>query len=130
MKNWLITTKILPTLLLVLIAFSIAAPAMARPNIGLQFAENIGLAQASDDDIRDTVVNIIRYLITFLGLVAVAIILYGGFIWMTAAGNEDRVGKAKKIIIAGVIGLIVILSAFAIVNFVLDITDDALNGDI
>jgi len=46
-------------------------------------------------------------------------ILYAGFQWMTAGGNEDKVSSAKKIISAAVVGLIIILLAWAIVNFVL-----------
>lgn len=122
--------KITVSLLPVFIFLTIAMPALARPEIGLEYAENIGLAASGEDDVRDMAVDIIQYLITFLGLIAVAIVLYGGFVWMTASGNEDRVAKAKKIIIAGVIGLIVILSAFAIVNFVLDFADTAINGDL
>jgi Zn-dependent protease with chaperone function len=53
-----------------------------------------------------------------LGLVAVVIILLGGFKWMTSGGEETKVGEAKKLIISGVIGLIIILSAYAIANFV------------
>jgi hypothetical protein len=49
-------------------------------------------------------------------------ILYGGFIWLTAGGNEDKVGSAKKIISAAIVGLIVILLAWAIVNFVVKST--------
>jgi len=73
----------------------------------------------------------LRYLMTFLGIIAVIVILYGGFRWLTAAGNEDRVAKAKKTVIAGVIGLIVILAAFAIVTFVVNTTGGLLsNGTI
>ena len=67
---------------------------------------------------------------TVLGIIAVCVILYGGFMWMTAAGNEDRVDKAKQMIIAGAIGLVIILAAYAIVNFVIGITNDALSGSI
>jgi amino acid transporter len=56
----------------------------------------------------------------FLGIIAVVIILFGGFRWMTAAGNEDQVSTAKKMIGAGVIGLIIILMAFGIAQFVLN----------
>jgi hypothetical protein len=45
--------------------------------------------------------------------------LLGGFKWMTAGGNEDKVGEAKKLITAGIIGLVIILAAFAIATFVL-----------
>ena len=63
---------------------------------------------------------VIRIALGFLGIIAVIIILLGGFKWMTAGGNEDKVGEAKKLITAGVIGLVIIISAFAIATFVLD----------
>jgi len=64
---------------------------------------------------------------TFLAIIAVIVILIGGFRWMTAAGNEDRVASAKKTIIAGAIGLIIILAAYAIVTFVITTTTNLLN---
>ncbi|MCD4762304.1 pilin, partial [bacterium] len=83
----------------------------------------------TNEDPRDVAVNIVRYLMTFLGIIAVVIILWGGFKWMTAAGNEDKVASAKKIIAAGAIGLVVILAAFAIVTFVINTTGGLLaNG--
>ena len=69
-------------------------------------------------DLESTVVNIIQWVLGFLGLIAVIFILYGGFVWMTASGNEEKVSKAKKVITAAVIGLIVVLLAWAIVIFV------------
>ena len=50
---------------------------------------------------------------------AVIIILAGGFMWMTAAGNEDKVATAKKLMAAGVIGLVVVLASFGIAKFVI-----------
>lgn len=87
------------------------------PNaLGTQYAGQIGLGGA---DIRTTIASIIRTAMGLLGIVAVVIILIGGFTWMTAGGNDDKVGEAKKWIIAGVIGLAIILSAFALSNFVI-----------
>jgi hypothetical protein len=71
-------------------------------------------------DPRDIIASVIKIILGFLGIVAVVIILLGGFKWMTAGGNEDKVGEAKKLIVAGVIGLVIILAAFAIATFVLD----------
>jgi len=105
-----------------------ALPAMAQPDLGLNYATNLGLA-SQNGDVRDTAVDIVKYLMTFLGIIAVVIILIGGFRWMTAGGNEDRIASAKKTIIAGAIGLIVILAAFAIVTFVIQITTNAINGN-
>ncbi len=62
---------------------------------------------------------IINVLLGLLGIIAVVIILVGGFKWMTAGGNEDKVGEARKMIFAGIIGLAIILSAFAIAKFVI-----------
>lgn len=45
---------------------------------------------------------------SLLGIIAVMIILYGGFKWMTSGGSDDAVGDSKKIITAGIIGLIII----------------------
>ena len=63
--------------------------------------------------------RIIQFAMSFLGLIAVAIILYGGFKWMTAAGNDEKVDEAKKLIGAGIVGLIIIVAAYSIVTFVI-----------
>ena len=47
-------------------------------------------------------------------------IIYAGVLWMTAAGNEGQVTKAKNIIITSVIGTVIIAAAYAITNFVFD----------
>ena len=71
-------------------------------------------------DIREGVMTIVNVLLGFLGIIAILIVLYGGFLWMTAAGNEDKVDQAKKIITAGIIGLIIIFVSFAIATFVIE----------
>ena len=76
-------------------------------------------------DPRTMVTQIINVLLTILGIVAVVIVLLGGFKWMTAGGNEDKVGEAKKILGAGVIGLVIILAAWGIAAFVLNTLMDA-----
>ena len=81
------------------------------------FREGTGLGDAS---LETATGQIIRVFISFLGIVAVVIILFGGFKWMTAGGNEDKVQEAKRLIIAGIIGLAIILSAYAIASFVIE----------
>ena len=100
--------------------------AQAQPDLGTEYVEQTGLQTSSTDDPAELVANIVTYLMTFLGLIAVIVILLGGFKWMTASGNEDKVAEAKKTIIAGAIGLIIILAAYAIVNFVINITNSAI----
>lgn len=72
-----------------------------------------------NQDPRNIAANIINVILGFLGILAVVIILLGGFKWMTAAGNDDKVAEARKLIVAGVIGLVVILAAYAVAAFVL-----------
>lgn len=83
---------------------------------GEEFASTAGLGEA---DLVDTIAQIIRVALGFLGVIAVIIILLGGFKWMTAGGNDDKVKDAKKLIFSGIIGLVIIISAFAIASFVI-----------
>lgn len=83
--------------------------------------EQVGQAYGTSQpkDARMIVVDIIKIVLGFLGLISVVLILYAGFKWMTSGGNEETVSGAKKMLIAGVIGLVIILSAYIIANFVI-----------
>lgn len=93
--------------------------------LGLSYAADTGLASR---DVRSTISSIIRVAMGLLGIVAVVIILIGGFTWMTAGGNEEKVGEAKKWIFSGVIGLAIILSAYALASFVINQLVNATTG--
>jgi len=84
--------------------------------LGPEFAAQAGFATT---DIRITIARIIRAILGFLGILAVLIILYGGFIYMTSGGNEEKIAKAKRIIRDAIIGLIIVLSSFAITQFII-----------
>ncbi|TSC84625.1 MAG: Uncharacterized protein G01um101413_9 [Parcubacteria group bacterium Gr01-1014_13] len=79
-------------------------------------------------DIRLIVANIIRIALGLLGIIAVALLIYAGYLWMTAGGNEEQIADAKKFLINTAIGLAIILSAYAIVSFVISKLTDA-TGD-
>lgn len=70
--------------------------------------------------------SIIRVILSLLGVVAIVIVLIGGFKWMTAGGNDDQVAEARKWLMSGVIGLAIILSAWAITQFVFSSLNRAL----
>jgi len=107
--------------------FGLQANAQGNIDLGLNEAGNIGLPNTAQDP-KEAAVNIVRYLMTFLGIIAVIVILYGGFLWLTAGGNEDRVGSAKKTIIAGCIGLVIIIAAYAIVTIVVGFAQNILGA--
>jgi hypothetical protein len=120
---------VLTTLLLIIVpCLALALQAQAQNvDFGLNNAGDIGLPSTNTDP-KAAAVSIVRYLMTFLGIIAVIIILWGGFQWLTAGGNEDRVGSAKKTIIAGVIGLIIIIAAYAIVTIVVGFATNILSA--
>lgn len=63
------------------------------------------------------VIRIINYALGFLGLLAVALVIYAGFLWMTAAGEEDRVEDAQKTLKYALVGLAIILSAYGLTQW-------------
>jgi amino acid transporter len=94
--------------------------------LGLSYGEATGL---SNQDVRFTVGRIINVALSLLGTITVVIILYAGFEWMTAGGSEDKVEQAKKRITYAVIGLAIIMSAYAISSFVVSNLYDASTGN-
>jgi len=111
--------KKIATLTILATIFALTAmPALAVSlgNVGLEYGTYTGLGTK---DIREGIMQIISYLLGFLGIIAIIIILYGGFVWLTSAGNEEKVGQAKKIITAGVIGLVIIFVSYALASFVI-----------
>ena len=71
------------------------------------------------DKLQDGVKAGINIVLTLIGIVAVIIIIIGAIHYMTSQGDPNKVATGKKTIIGGVVGLIIVLLAFAIVNFVL-----------
>ena len=69
--------------------------------------------------LRQYILNVLNFALTFLGLIAVAFIVYAGFLYVTSGGDDGNMEKAKKIILYAVIGILVILAAFALVNTVI-----------
>lgn len=69
-------------------------------------------------DLPTVVGRVLNTMFGLLGIIAVVLIVYAGFKWMTSAGG-DGVGDAKKILISAAIGLFLILTAYAITSFVL-----------
>jgi len=103
---------------LMLMVFAMPA-IVAAQNFGENLINNINVPKGQTD-LAQVAVNIINWVLGFLALVAIVIVLIGGFEWMTAGGNEDKVGTAKKRLTYGLIGLAIIFLAWAIVRFVLN----------
>lgn len=92
----------------------------AIPDYGLSAAAGLaGLPTGSTSPI-DVVATIINTVVGLTGTLAVILVVYAGFLWMTAAGNEEKIQKAKKLLGQAVIGLAIIFSAYAIIAFTIE----------
>lgn len=95
--------------------FLFGSNVMAQVDLDPDLATTFGLVEES---LTDIIIKFVNILLGFLGIIAVSMMIYGGFIWMTSQGAPDKIDKAKKILINTTIGLIIILLSFAIVQFV------------
>ncbi len=105
---------------------AIAMPAMAlAQNPFTQAAGSItsvrtaaGITTGSND-VYQIAGRIINVVLGFLGIVLLGYLIYAGFLWMTSGGESDKAGEARVMITNAIIGLVIIVAAFAISNFVL-----------
>lgn len=89
-------------------------------NLITKFAVGQGLTDVADEDtLQDDVKTILSAIIAALGFVCVVVMIIGGVNYMTSSGDAGKVKKAKDTILYGLIGLIVCVLAFAIVQFVI-----------
>lgn len=79
----------------------------------------IGGATGGEGSFRRLALNIVNFFLYFLGFIAVVMIIYGGILYVTSAGNQENIDKAKKILLYAIVGIVVILLSFAIVNTLL-----------
>jgi len=77
------------------------------------------------DDPRVIIARLINIFLGFLGIIAVILILYAGFLYMTSEGDIDKTDKAKKLLISAIIGLVIILASFGLANFVMSMFTEA-----
>lgn len=120
LKNKFITANCLLLIMGAVFFVGVNIVSAQETDIGLNYAANLGLEDGGEKDIRVFLAEIVRYFITFLGIIAVAMVMYSGFLWMTSAGDPEKVNRAKQALINSVIGLIIIISAFAIVTFIIN----------
>ncbi|MFB6225851.1 MAG: pilin [Candidatus Paceibacteria bacterium] len=98
-----------------------------RDPLGVGYGQKTGL---SNTDPRIIVGRIIQVGLGLLGVVAFVLIVYGGFMIMTAAGNEEKVETGKNILLYAVIGLAIILSAYSITSYVISELYTATQGQL
>lgn len=71
-------------------------------------------------DLPTAISTIFDFVIVLGAVVFVILFLVGGIQYLTAAGNEEATGKAKRLLVDAIVGLVIVLAAWAIGNFILD----------
>lgn len=93
--------------------------AHAAPDLTSNLTEVNSQADLGSENLTDTIGKLISALLSVLGVIFLLLIIWAGFTWMTAQGEPKKVDKAKDILITAVVGLIILLSAYAISTFVI-----------
>ena len=113
------TATYLVVILLTVAVFVCLTPhVLAQASVGLELLGGTGLGTVG---LKEIIMRVVQILLGFLGIVAVIIILYGGYIYMTSEGEQDKIAKAKGILINAVIGLIIILAAWSLTYYLITV---------
>ena len=107
-------------LLMVMINAGLGANSIAESATYYANEEASSIVVPPGPDLFEIIRNLLSATFGVTGIVAVIMIIIGGFYYMTSQGEPQRVQRGKNTILYGIIGMIIVLSAFAIVNFVLD----------
>lgn len=115
--------KILVTLLslLILVVPMIGLHAAGLGDAGKKLdasAAGTGLVGGSAGSLEGIISNIIKIALSLLGTIFFVLTIYAGYIWMTAGGSEEKIDKAREILRASIIGIAIVLGAYAITAFI------------
>ena len=89
-------------------------------NKQLNDLEAIGLPAEPANPV-DPIVNLVKMCLSVLAVVFLILIIYAGFRWMLSGGNSETIEKAKKIMIAAAVGLLIIFLSYSVTLFVFNV---------
>lgn len=89
-------------------------------------ADQTGIPQ--EQNLQGIAANVIKMILASVGTIFLILTVYAGFLWMTANGEEERVTKSKNTLITSTIGLLIIISSYAITNLVMDRLINGIEG--
>lgn len=107
--------------LVVALSWLVAVPPAHAIETGLNTTANVaGFNTAGgSQDLAGRIGAIVGIILSFVGVIFLILMIYGGFLWMTAGGESDKIKKAQSLITNALIGLVIIAAAYAITSFVL-----------
>lgn len=113
-----------------LVTFTQFHGGLEAPDAGIIDPERTGIAKFGTA--REFILTVLNFALSFLGIIAIAVVIYGGFLYVTSAGSEEQTGKAKKAITYAAIGILLIIGSYALVNtlITLDPGRQSAEGDV
>lgn len=107
-------------LALPLLAFADGSVTNGLQNSGLLSIFGTGGLNSSQS-LSDLIVRVIDLLLTFAGVVAIVFVVIGGYQYIASGGNEEAAEKGKKTLINAIIGIVVVVLAYAIINVLVNL---------
>lgn len=117
MKKILVTLLSLLILVVPMIGLHAAGLGDAAGKLN-QSAAGTGLVGGSAGSLEGIISNIIKIALSLVGTIFFVLTIYAGYMWMTAGGSEEKIDKAKNILRSSIIGIAIVLGAYAITAFV------------
>ncbi len=117
-----LSTKIKTAVMAGVLAIAGAGAAMVPSAVyATSWSDGTGAAKGDDvpEDLTVNVKNIINVILYVVGILAVVMVIIGGVQYTTSGGDQAAVTKAKNTILYGIVGLVIAILAYAIVNFVI-----------
>ncbi len=120
MKKFYIQIIAVLILLMILILPSFV---LAETNPSLKLLEDVGskdgpYSTADDTTISTVLGTVVNAFLSLLGVIFIGLMVFGGYTWMIARGDEEKANKAKDTIREAIIGIIIVIGAYAIWAFV------------
>lgn len=116
----MLVAKILFSFIILFLPLSgLFAQKISIPNTGIQETANEAGLRV-EGKLPEIIGDIIGWGLGILGTVFLLIMLIGGYKWMMAAGNEEKIGKAKAMVGGGISGLVILFLAYAIAGAVIN----------
>lgn len=122
-RRYLLPTAIMAAAALALIVGPVAL-ADTTPQTHRDYSYGLGATAdaasiAKSGDLKATIGNILKAVLGFVGTLFLVLMVYAGFLYMTARGDSKKVDTAKQLIVGAIIGIVIIAGAYAITGFVL-----------
>ena len=132
MKQQILSFLLVLAVLIGPASFSLQGQSVAYAGVAGELQKNLTTSGTdsgfkSDTKLSTVVGMVIKTFLGLLGIVFIIMIIYAGFEWIQAQGEENKIGEARKMIIHSVIVLIIVMAAYSITLFVLTAVQDATN---